>query len=111
MPTLADRAAASIPRLGDVRIDGMTLAFTVALSAVAGVLFGVMPAVQAARTDLHESLKEGARGLSTGGARTRSVLVAAQVALSLMLLVGAGLLLKSFARLQQVDLGFEPDGM
>ena len=106
---LAARAAASIPRLGDVRIDGMTLAFTVALSAVAGVLFGVMPAVQAARTDLHESLKEGARGLSTGGARTRSVLVAAQVALSLMLLVGAGLLLKSFARLQQVDLGFEPD--
>jgi putative ABC transport system permease protein len=73
------------------------------------VLFGVMPAAQAARTDLHESLKEGARGLSGGGGRTRAILVAAQVALSLVLLVGAGLLLKSFARLQRVELGFDPD--
>jgi predicted permease len=106
---LASRAVAGIPRLGDVHPDWTTLAFTLGLSAVAGVLFGVMPALHAARTDLHQSLKQGGRGFSTGGARTRGILIAGQVALSLMLLVGAGLLLKSFARLQQVDLGFDPD--
>ena len=106
---LAARAVAGIPRLGEVRLDWATLAFTLALSSVAGVLFGVVPALHAARTDLHESLKQGGRGLSAGGARTRGALIAGQVALSLMLLVGAGLLLKSFARLQQVDLGFDPE--
>jgi putative ABC transport system permease protein len=69
----------------------------------------LVPAVHAGRADLHESLKEGGRASSGGGARTQAVLVAAQVALSLVLLVGAGLLLKSFARLQQVDLGFDPE--
>jgi predicted permease len=106
---LAAKAAEDIPRLGEIHVDLAALTFTLAVSAVAGVLFGLVPAVHAGRADLHESLKEGGRGLSGGGARTRAILVAAQVALSLVLLVGAGLLLKSFARLQQVDLGFEPD--
>jgi putative ABC transport system permease protein len=106
---LAAKAAVSIPRLGEVQVDLATLGFTLAVSTLAGVLFGLVPAVHADRTDLHESLKEGGRALSGGGARTRAVLVAAQVALSLVLLVGAGLLLKSFARLQHVELGFDPD--
>ena len=105
---LAARAVADIPRLGDVRVDWVALAFTLLLSSVAGILFGVMPALHAAGSDLHESLKQGGRGFSIGSARLRGALIAGQVALSLMLLVGAGLLLKSFARLQQVDLGFDP---
>jgi putative ABC transport system permease protein len=106
---LAAKAAEDIPRLGELHVDLAALSFTLVVSAIAGLLFGMVPALHAGRVDLHESLKEGGRGLSGGGARTRAALVAAQVALSLVLLVGAGLLLKSFARLQQVDLGFEPD--
>jgi putative ABC transport system permease protein len=102
-------AVAGIPRLGEVRVDWATLGLALALSSIAGVLFGVLPALHAARIDLHESLKAGGRGLTKGGARTRGALIAGQVALSLVLLVGAGLLLKSFARLQQVELGFDPD--
>jgi putative ABC transport system permease protein len=106
---LAAKGSTDIPRLGEFHVDGAMLAFTLALSLVAGILFGLVPALHAGRIDLHESLKDGARGLSGGGGRTRSTLVTAQVALSLVLLVGAGLLLKSFARLQDVDLGFDPD--
>ncbi len=106
---LAARAAATIPRLSGIQVDFATLAFTLVLAATAGILFGLVPALHAGRIDLHESLKQGGRGASGGGARTRAGLVAAQVALSLVLLVGAGLLLKSFARLEQVELGFDPD--
>jgi putative ABC transport system permease protein len=106
---LAASASTTIPRLGLVRVDLAALSFTLLLSVAAGLLFGLAPALQAARADLHEALKQGARGATGGGARTRAVLVAGQVALALVLLVGAGLLLKSFARLQQVDLGFEPE--
>ena len=105
---LAASASATIPRLGTVEVDLAALGFTLLLSVSAGLLFGMAPAMQAARVDLHEALKQGARGVS-GGTRTRSILVAGQVALALVLLVGAGLLLKSFARLQRVDLGFDPD--
>jgi putative ABC transport system permease protein len=106
---LAARAAVDIPRLSEVRVDVTTLAFTLVLSLTAGILFGLIPAIHAGRIDLHESLKEGGRSGSARGARTRAALVTAQVALSLVLLVGAGLLLKSFVRLQQVDLGFDPE--
>ncbi len=106
---LAARAADTIPRLSGIHVDVATLAFTLVLATTAGVLFGLAPALFAGRTDLHESLKEGGRGASGGGARTRAALVSAQVALSLVLLVGAGLLLKSFVRLQRVELGFDPE--
>jgi putative ABC transport system permease protein len=106
---LATSASATIPRLGTVEVDLAALGFTLLLSVSAGLLFGMAPALQAARTDLHEALKQGARGTSGGGTRTRAILVAGQVALALVLLVGAGLLLKSFARLQRVDVGFEPE--
>jgi putative ABC transport system permease protein len=106
---LAAGATAAIPRLGDVVIDLPALGFTLLLSLVAGLLFGSVPALKAGRPELHEALKQGARGVLGGDTRTRGALVAGQVALAMVLLGGAGLLLKSFARLQRVDLGFEPE--
>ena len=101
----------SIPRLAEAGIDGGVLAFVVAVSLFTALVFGLIPALHASKPDLNESLKEGGRG-STGGARgrrTRSLLVVAEVALSLVLLVGAGLMIRSFFRLQQIDPGFNVD--
>jgi putative ABC transport system permease protein len=102
--------AESIPRLDEVRIDAVILGFTVIVTIVSGLLFGIIPALSASRADLGDALREGSRGAVQGmvGQRTRAGLVIAQVALSLVLLVGAGLLMRSFARLQQVDIGFDP---
>jgi putative ABC transport system permease protein len=101
----------NIPRLNEVGIDVRVFSFTLIVALITGVIFGVIPALQSAKPDLNEALKEGTRG-STGGVagkRTRSTLVAVEVALSLVLLIGAGLMIKSFVRLQQVNLGFNPD--
>jgi putative ABC transport system permease protein len=106
---LATLAAPSVPRLQDVRIDGIVLGFTLIVSLVVGIGFGLVPVLHVAQGGLHEDLKEGGRSSSLGGGRTRTILVGAQVAGSLVLLVSAGLLLKSFARVSQVDLGFNPD--
>jgi len=108
LPALAPE---EIPRLGEAVIDGRVLAFTTLLSVLTAGIFGLLPARQAARADLTESLREGARGsLSSRGARrSLRLLVVGEVALSLMLLVGAGLLLNSFQRLRSVDPGFNPD--
>ncbi|HEY7611571.1 MAG TPA: ABC transporter permease, partial [Gemmatimonadales bacterium] len=106
---LSALAAPSVPRFQDVRIDGVVLGFTLVVSLVVGIGFGLVPAFRVARGDLHEDLKEGGRSSSLAGGRTRTILVGAQVAGSLVLLVCAGLLLKSFARVNQVDLGFDPD--
>ena len=99
-----------LPRSSDIGINGTVLAFTAALCGVTAVLFGLAPAVSAARTDLVETLKEGAR---TGGAplkrRLRAALVVSEVALAIVLLVGAGLLLRSFSKLARVAPGFETD--
>jgi putative ABC transport system permease protein len=99
-----------LPRSGDIRVDVVVLVFTAGLSLVTAVLFGLAPALFAARTDLVETLKEGAR---TGGAplrrRLRGVLVVSEVALAIVLLVGAGLLLRSFSKLSRVAPGFETD--
>jgi putative ABC transport system permease protein len=86
------------------------LAFAFAVTVVTGILFGIAPALQLSRTDLNTTLKDGAKG-SSGGAlgRVRSGLVVTEVALSLLLLVGAGLLMRSFLKLRSVDLGFEPE--
>jgi putative ABC transport system permease protein len=102
-------AATSIPRIQDVTVDAGALAFTLIVSLIAGIGFGLVPAIHATRGDLHGDLKEGGRGYSGRVGRTRSFLVGAQVAVSLVLMVGAGLLLKSFARVNDVDLGFNPD--
>jgi putative ABC transport system permease protein len=99
-----------VPRLNEIGIDWRVLVFTLGVSLLTGLFFGIAPALQSSRTDLNEALKEGGR-TSTGvhGKRLRSGLVVIEIALSLMLLIGAGLLIKSFARLQELDLGFNPD--
>ena len=106
---LATLAVTSVPRMEEVQLDSRALAFTLAVSLASALAFGLVSAIHAARGDLFDDLKEGARGTSARGQRTRALLVGAQVALSLVLLAGAGLLLKSFARLHAVDLGFNPD--
>jgi predicted permease len=107
----------NIPRLDAIALDGTVLAFTFAVSIGTGILFGLAPALRASRVDLNTSLKAGGRnaqgegGFGSGRRRLRSLLVVAEVAISLMLLIGAGLLVRSFVRLQQVSPGFEPDGV
>ena len=107
----------NIPRIEAIALDGTVLAFTFGVSILTGVLFGLAPAVRAARVDLNTSLKAGGRNAQGEGGfghsrrRLRSLLVVAEVAISLMLLIGAGLLIRSFVRLQQVSPGFEPDGV
>ena len=106
-------APAGIPGLADAGIDATVLGFSLAASLGAGVLFGTVPARQASRFDLVRALNEGAPQMGGGfrfrrGNRTRSVLVVAEVALALMLLVGAGLLVRSFVTLSTVDPGFDP---
>ena len=98
----------SIPRKHEISIDGYVLAFTFTVSLVTGVLFGLAPAFQVSRFNLSETLKEGARGSTAGHAPLRSLLVVAEVALSLVLLIGAGLLLNSFSRLLGINPGFDP---
>jgi putative ABC transport system permease protein len=102
----------SLPRLGGVGLDGSALAFTVAISVITGVLFGLAPAVRAPRLALVDALKEGRGHRSgTGSQRLQGALVMGQVALSLVLLLGAGLLLRSFQELRRVELGFGPEGV
>jgi putative ABC transport system permease protein len=98
-----------IQRLEQVAIDGPVLAFTFAAALLSGVVFGLVPAFTASGAALNEALKEGGRtGSAARGQRTRSVFVVVEVALALVLLVGAGLLVRSFARLMEVDSGFDP---
>ena len=101
----------TIPRSSDLGIDGAVMAFTLGLSVFTGLLFGVVPALQTSRTNLHNTLKEGGRSGSADvtGRGLRRVLVVGEVALALTLLIGAGLLIKSVAKLQRVTPGFDPD--
>jgi putative ABC transport system permease protein len=100
----------NLPRSEEMGIDGVVLVFTLLVSLLAGVLFGLAPAIHTATPDLHGALKEGGRGTTAdrGSHALRRSLVVTEVALALTLLTGAGLLLKSFARLQRVDPGFDP---
>jgi predicted permease len=100
-----------LPRLHELGLDWTTVAVALALSAVSAVIFGLVPALRLARTDLHATMKEGGRSLATSGARDRlrRALVVAEVALSLVLLIGAGLLIRSGIRLQRVDQGYDPE--
>jgi putative ABC transport system permease protein len=110
---LRTAAEENLPPTAEIGLDSNVLLFTLAVSLLTGLVFGFAPALQASRADLNSALKEGARS-QTGGRsrrRVRSALVVAEVALSLLLLVGAGLLLKSFARLRETPLGFEPAGL
>ena len=100
--------AAYIPRASEVRLDAWVFLFALAASCLTAVLFGVLPARQASRTDLNDALKSASRGATSGRKHARSMLVVAEVALSLVLVVAAGLLLRSFWRVERIDLGFEP---
>lgn len=99
---------ASVPRFQQIEIDGSVLAATAALAVVTALIFGLWPAWKAAQPDLRASLAHGSRGGAEGPAtsRARETLIVAEIALTLVLLVGAGLLLRSFARMQAADLGF-----
>jgi putative ABC transport system permease protein len=104
-------APSDLPRMGNVSIDGRALAFTVAITFLTALIFGLVPALQASKPNLNETMKDAGRGSTEGGRRKliRSTLVVLEVASALVLLVGAGLLIKSFWRLQKVDPGFNPD--
>jgi putative ABC transport system permease protein len=103
----------SLPTTAEINLDGKVIAFTLLVSIVTGVIFGLAPALGAAKTDLHNTLKESGRGSTVGGRRAwlRSGLVVAEVALSLVLLIGAGLLVKSFLNILNTDPGFNPQNL
>lgn len=110
--TLVRLAPPGTPLVEQVAVDGRILFFAAVVTMATGALFGVLPALRAAAVAPADSLREGGRsGASLGSARLRNGLVVGQVALALVLLVGAGLLVRSFENLRQVDLGFEPEGV
>jgi putative ABC transport system permease protein len=103
---------ATLPRLNELSMDGRVLAFGFLISLMTVALFGLFPALRASRPDLNETLKEGGLGGGASGRQlVRGVLVITEVALSVALLIGAGLLLRSFSKLQNVKLGFEPENL
>jgi putative ABC transport system permease protein len=102
-------APGGIPRLHEVQIDSTVLSFTIVVTLFSGLLFGLAPALQLRKVDLNARLKEAGRGKTVGGHnRLRSILVVSEIALSLILLAGAGITIRSFVRLEQVDTGFDP---
>src|SRR5262245_5697543 len=99
---------AGLPRLQEIGIDRQVAAFTALTTIVTALVFGTLPALQSSRSDVNDSLKEGARGASSARGFLRSGLVVVEFALALVLMVGAALLVRSFWRLQHVDFGFDP---
>ncbi len=96
-----------IPRIGKIGLDGRVLGFTLVVSLLTGIIFGLAPALQSSRPNLNEMMKEGGRSATGARHRTRSLFVIAEVALALVLLIGACLMIKSFSNLQKVDPGFD----
>jgi len=107
--TLAGMAESSLPRASEIRVDGAVLAFTAMISLFAGVVFGFVPALQISRADLNSVLRSEGRAATSGRRRNRmrNLLVVSQVALSMVLLIGAGLLLRSFVQLRSAHPGFD----
>jgi putative ABC transport system permease protein len=102
-----------IPRAAEIKVDFVVLAFTFGVACLTGILFGIVPALQVSKPNLNETLKEGGRGGSEGAKRnrTRSLLIVAESALAVVLLIGAGLLIKSFIKLQNVQPGFRAENV
>jgi predicted permease len=111
LPVLLEFAPVAMPRMDEVRIDGATLVFSCVITMLTGIGFGLMPALQGSKVDLTTSIKDGGRsvGSSRRGVRLRHALVVAEVSLAMILLAGAGLLTRSFAKLQETNLGFNPN--
>jgi len=97
-----------LPRMDNVAVDGLVVAFTLGLSLLTGVVFGLAPALHSSFTGVHEMLKEGSRGSTSGPHRLRNLLVMSEVSLALVLLIGAGLLLRTMQQLNGVNPGFDP---
>lgn len=100
--------AETLPRAQEVRLDGRVLFFTLAISLLSGILFGLAPALKASQPDLQNTLKEGGRGMSGSRHRAQGIFVVTEMALAVVLLIGAGLMLRSLARLWSVNPGFDP---
>jgi putative ABC transport system permease protein len=113
MNLLVALSPGDIPRAEEIGIDGRVLAFTFLVALVTGVVFGLAPALQGSKVNLNELLKEGSRAVSSNltGNRARSLIVVSEIALAMVLLMGAGLMLKSLFRLTQVTLGFDPENV
>jgi putative ABC transport system permease protein len=109
LPILLSLSPPEIGEVNHVGLNGQVLAFSLLVSLATGALFGLAPAFFASRSNPNESLREGERGSSLGRNSARSMLIAVEFALSLVLLVGAGLMMKSFVRLTKVDPGFNPE--
>jgi putative ABC transport system permease protein len=107
--TLALLNPANLSRAGEVNVDGRVLAFTLLISVLTGIVFGLLPAWQASKPDLQQALKEGGANLARGRYRLRELLVVGEIALALPLLIGAGLLINSFVRLQHINPGLDAD--
>lgn len=101
----------ALPRANDVHLDLRVLLFTLSVSLVAGILFGLAPALKTSHPDLHATLKEGGRGASAVRYRTQGVFVVVEMALAVVLLIGAGLAIRSLARLWSVNPGFNPQNI
>jgi putative ABC transport system permease protein len=108
---LAAARPASIPEATSFSVDGQVLGFTLVLSLGVGVLLGLLPALRASQVSLVETLKDTGAGAARFRGRARDALVVAEVALALMLLVGAGLLIRTFVELSRLDMGFKPEGV
>lgn len=108
---IAASADQIIPRAIEISLDPLALGFTLVVTLITGLLIGLLPAMQASAVNVQETLKTSSRGTTGTGQRLRAGLLIAEVSLSVVLLVGAGLLLTSFARLQRVEPGFSPDGL
>jgi putative ABC transport system permease protein len=111
MKLLVAYGPADVPRLHNVGLNRYVLFFTLFVSVLTGILFGLVPALQASKPDPGNTLKQDGRGLTHGRSRMRGALIVSEVALSLMLLVGAGLLVNSFWRLLRTDAGFNPQSV
>jgi predicted permease len=105
---LVQLAAGQLPRAESIGLDYRVLAFTAAISLITGIAFGLVPAIRASSPELQQSLREGTRGSTGGAGGLRSTLVVAEVALAMILVIGAGLMTRSFVKLMQTDLGFTP---
>jgi predicted permease len=99
-----------LPRADEIHVDATVLFFTMAVAALTGIIFGIGPAMHSSRVDLNDALKSSSRSVASGG-RLRGVMIVSEVALAMILLTGAGLLMRSFLRLEGVDPGFQPQNL